>query len=66
MRVQSDYGGFASIVQEARTLNAAADARERWNCPRCGFALVQNLDGAVDCPMGHYTRAAIETGYRNG
>ena len=50
-----DWGGFGSIVNEARALDTEIKARPRVACPNCGTPLNRRSDGAVDCPMGDFT-----------
>lgn len=57
-----DYGGFKGIVDEARELAEAEQARPEVACPLCGKILDRNeTRGEVNCPLGHY-RAAMKGG----
>ncbi len=57
-----DYGGFKSIIEEARELDRAEQDRPEVACPVCGKMLdVNETRGEVNCPLGHY-RAAVKGG----
>lgn len=50
----TDWGGYRSIVDEART-RAEADSRAPLvDCPVCGDILAVNAAGERSCPMGHF------------
>lgn len=49
-----DYGGFRSIIDEARELANEERAREQVDCPLCGAPLDKNERGVKNCPLGHW------------
>ncbi len=50
----TDWGGYRSILDEAKTLEATDKLRPIVDCPKCGDILMVNSAGVRSCPMGHF------------
>lgn len=49
-----DWGGFRSIIEEAKQVDQETKKSIPPDCPVCGKILDINARGGRNCSMGHY------------
>jgi len=50
-----DWGGYGTIIEEAREIDREERGKPPEGCPLCGTPLDVRDDGVRNCKMGHFT-----------